>query len=156
ANLLSITLSREKLHAINRHLSCAASRVGAGWADIGYFGVRCVQHYLICRNWKFIVTLPSGMKNGIGDGGSGAHNTNFSHALDAQRVHVPIVFLDEYHLYIVNIGIGWYMVFSQIMIHESPCMMVHHAVLVQRLADPPDDTAHNLICRGLGVEDFSG
>src|SRR5262245_40755924 len=93
------------------------------------------------------------MENGVGDRRGYADDADFPQAFSAERIDDRIVLFNEDHVNLTYVGVDGDVILGQIVVYEASEVLVHHALFFQRHADAPDNAAHNLTPRRLGIQD---
>src|SRR5262249_18031660 len=85
-----------------------------------------------------------------------AGDADLTDALDAERIHVRVVFLDQDRVKCGDVGVHRDVVLAQIGIHHPARAHVHHGLLVQGERDAPDHAAMELAAHKARIDDASG
>src|ERR1700685_3255894 len=81
---------------------------------------------------------PGRVPNRVGDGTGGSRDPDLADALDAERVDVRVVLLDENRFERGDVGVYRHMVFAEIRVHRPARARVHQRTLVQSERNAPD------------------
>jgi hypothetical protein len=95
------------------------------------------------------------VKDGIGDCRCYTNKAGLSQAFRAERIDDQIVFFDEDHVDVVDVRINRHVIIRETVVHEASEPLVHQALLLQRHADAPDDSPHDLTARSFRIQDAS-
>ena len=110
----------------------------------------------IQRNREFSHAHPSSVPNGVRDRTGRAGDPDLADALDAERVDVWIMFLDQERFERRHIGAYRNVVLGQIGVHRTAGPRIHNGLLVQRKRYAPDHSAIELALHHARIDDASG
>ena len=91
---------------------------------------------------------------------AGAHphsgDADLAHALDAERIDVRILLVDQDRLERGHVGVHRHVVFAEVGVHGPPGARIHDGLFVQREADAPDHPAVILARHQPRIDDAPG
>src|SRR5687767_14773938 len=96
---------------------------------------------LLRLNRQFPDASACGVKDRVGDGRRDAYHAQLTHALDAERVDDSVVFINEYRLDLVYVGVDGDVVVLEVRVHYAAEAVVNFGRLLERHSDAPDDAA---------------
>src|SRR6266550_6005685 len=91
--------------------------------------------------------------DGVGNGGRDTGCADFTNPLDPDRIHVPVVLVDEDHVDVRDVGVDGQEVFRQVGVQIPSGSCVDGRVLPERHAEAVDDASDQLAASGLAVQD---
>jgi hypothetical protein len=110
----------------------------------------------IKRDREFAHARSRGVPDGICDRTRRPGNPDLTDALDAEGVHVGIVFLDKDRFDRRDIGIYRNVVLGQICVHRTAGPRIHDGLLMKRERHAPNHSAAELAAHQTRIDDASG
>src|SRR5277367_1239867 len=92
----------------------------------------------------------------VGDGAGGSRDPDLADALDAERIDVWVVLLDENRYQRGDVGVDRHMVFPEIRVHDASGARVHDRTLMQSEGYAPDHAAVILAAHQARIDDAAG
>jgi hypothetical protein len=107
------------------------------------------------RDREFAHANSGRMPDRIGDRARRAGDADLADALDAERIHVRVVFLDQDRFERRHVGVHRDVVLAEIGVHRTAGARVHDGLLMQRERHAPDHAAIELAAHHARIDDPS-